>query len=145
MTLLVDSSVFIAAGHYQPYRDLLNVATQRDQLLLSAIVVMELFAGFKSQEARQAFSILHRQMRQTGRVVTPQQEDFLLGGQVLFHLSQQAGQLAFKDHFRDGLIAISAARVGATVVTENQKNFELWQKGLARSGRRLSLHIVQRG
>lgn len=106
---------------------------------------MEMYAGFKSQEARRAFTVLHLNLKRAGKIVVPQQEDFLLGGRVLFHLSQKWGQLDFKDHFRDGLIAVSSARVGATVVTENRRNFELWQEGLARAGKRLDLHIVERG
>jgi len=144
VNLLVDSSVFIAAAHYRPYRDLLNAAARRGQLLVSSVIVMELYAGFKSQEARRAFTALHLDLKRAGKIVVLQHEDFLLGGQVLFHLSQKLGQLDFKDHFRDGLIAVSAARIGATVVTENRRNFELWRDGLARSGRRLDLYIVER-
>jgi len=142
--LLVDSSVFIAAARYRPYRHLLSAAARRGQLILSSIVAMELYAGLRGQDARRAFTVLHLNLSQAGKITVPQHEDFLLGGRVLFHLSRKFGQLDFKDHFRDGLIAASAARIGAMVVTENRRNFELWQDGLARSGRRLSLYIVER-
>jgi hypothetical protein len=72
----------------------------------------------------------------------PKHEDFPLGGRILFHLSQELGTLDFRAHFRDGLIAVRAARIGGTVVTENGGNFELWRDGLARSGRRLALSVV---
>ena len=144
MNLLVDSSVFIAAAHYRPYRHLLSTAASRGLLIVSSVITMELYAGFRSQEARRAFSILHLDLRRAGKIAVPQHEDFLLGGQVLYHLSRKFGHIDFKDHFRDGLIATSAARIGATVVTENRSNFELWRDGLARSGRRLSLYIVER-
>lgn len=144
MNLLFDSSVVIAAAHYHPYRALLGATAKRGRLLLSSVVAMELYAGFKSQEARRTFTALHLDLKRAGKIVVPQHEDFLLGGRVLFHLSQRLGQLNFKDHFRDGLIAVSAARIGATVVTENRRNFELWRDGLARSGRRLDLYIVER-
>jgi len=145
VNLLVDSSVFIAAAQYRPYRALLDAAARRGQLLVSSVVTMELYAGFKSQEARRAFTVLHRDLKRAGEIVVPHHEDFLLGGRVLFHLSQKLGRLDFRDHFRDGLIAISAARLGATVVTENRSNFELWRDGLARSGWRLDLYVVERG
>lgn len=144
MNLLVDSAVFIAAARHKPYRDLLTAAARRGRLLVSSVVVMELYAGFKSQEARRAFTALHLDLKQAGKIIVPQHEDFLLGGRVLFHLSQKRGHLDFKDHFRDGLIAVSAARIGATVVTENRRNFELWRDGLTRSGQRLDLYIVER-
>ncbi len=117
MNLLVDSSVFIAAAHHRPYRQLLDVAIRRGRLLLNSIVAMELYAGFRSQGARRAFTGLQRDLHRAGKVVV---------------------------HFRDGLIAVSAARVGATVVTENRRNFELWREGLARSGRRLALSVVSK-
>jgi predicted nucleic acid-binding protein len=144
VNLLVDSSVFIAAARHRPYRDLLNAAAQRGRLLVSSVVTMELHAGFKSPESRRSFAVLHLNLRRAGKIVVPQHEDFVLGGRVLFHLSQQLGQLDFKAHFRDGLIAVSAARVGATVVTENERNFKMWREGLARSGQRLDLYIVER-
>jgi len=144
VNLIVDSSVFIAAPSHRPYRQFLNEAVRRQWLLLSSVVVMELYAGFKSQESRRVFTELHRDLYKRGRVIVIQHEDFLLAGRVLFHISRQRGQLNFKDHFRDGLIAVSAARHGATVVTENGRNFELWQDGLIRSGRRLTLQIMSR-
>lgn len=144
MNLLIDTSVFIAAARHRPYRNLLDAATSKGALILSSVVGMELHAGFRSQEARRAFNVLHRNLTRAGKIVVPQHQDFLLGGQVIFHLSRKLGQIDFKDHFRDGLIATSAARIGATVVTENRDDFELWRDCLARSGHRLSLYIVDR-
>lgn len=144
MNLLIDSSVFIIAAAYRPYRELLNEAVRQQKLLLSSVVVMELYAGFKSQESRRAFTELHKNLHTNGRIVVPRHEDFLLAGRVLFHISRQRGQLNFKDHFRDGLIAVSAAQSGATVVTENVRDFELWQDGLRRSGHRFTLHVMSR-
>ena|SRR5689334_12931575 len=105
---------------------------------------MELYAGFKSQQSQRAFTELHRNLYASGRILVLQYEDFLLAGCVRFRLSRQQGQLNFKDHFRGGLIATSAARYGATVVMENARDFELWQHGLRRSGRRFSLHMASR-
>jgi predicted nucleic acid-binding protein len=144
VNLLVDSSVFIAAPLRRSYRQFLNEAVRRQWLLLSSVVVMELYAGFRTHQARRAFTELHRDLYASGKIVTLQHEDFLLVGRVLFNISRQQGQLNFKDHFRDGLIAASAARYGATVVTENVRDFELWQNGLRRSGRRFSLYKMGR-
>lgn len=145
MNLLIDSSVFIAARYFRPYRRLLGEVIQRGQLLLSSVVAMELYAGFKTQEGRRTFTALHRDLQQAGKIVVPSHDDFLLVGRTLFHLSKEFGNLKLKDHFRDGIIAASASRVGAVVVTENESDFKLWRSGLARSGRRLALRIVARG
>jgi predicted nucleic acid-binding protein len=138
VNLLIDFSVFITAGRFRPYRRLLDEAIRQRQLLLSSVVAMELYAGFKSQEGRRTFTALHRALQQAGKIVVPSHDDFLLAGRTLFHLSKEFGALNLKDHFRDGLIAVSASRIGAMVVTENSRNFELWRDGLARSGRRLN-------
>jgi len=144
VNLVVDASVFIGASSSRPYRQFLNEAVRRQWLRLSSIVVMELYAGFQSPESRRTFTELHRHLQRAGKLVVVEHRDFLLAGQVLFALSRRRGHLDFKDHFRDGLIAVSAARVGATVVTENERNFELWRVGLARSGQRLTLQVMTR-
>jgi len=45
----------------------------------------------------------------------------------------------FAHHFRDVLIAEEAARAGATLVTENVKDFERWRGLLAAGKKRLKL------
>ena len=59
MNLLVDTSGFIAAAHHRPYRHLLSTSTSRGVLIVSSVITMELYAGFRSQEARRAFNVLH--------------------------------------------------------------------------------------
>jgi predicted nucleic acid-binding protein len=49
------------------------------------------------------------------------------------------GQMNFVLHFRDLLIALEAVRVGATLVTENLRDFERWRSILASRGRSLKL------
>ena len=44
---LFDSSVFITAAHYRPYRNLLSAAASRGVLLFSSVITMELYAGFR--------------------------------------------------------------------------------------------------
>jgi predicted nucleic acid-binding protein len=105
---------------------------------------MELYAGFKSQKGRRTFTALHRDLQRAGKIEVPSHDNFLLVGRTLFHLSKELGDLNLKDHFRDGLIAVSASRIGATVVTENGRNFELWKEALARSRQRLALQVVSR-
>jgi hypothetical protein len=43
------------------------------------------------------------------------------------------------DHLRDILIALEAAKNGATLVTENARDFLRWQKLLRSTGRDLRL------
>jgi predicted nucleic acid-binding protein len=77
--LVVDSSVFLGAAAHRPYRQLLNEAVRRKGLLLSSVVVMELYAGFKSQESRRVFTELHRNLHRTGStVVTENEQNFEL-------------------------------------------------------------------
>jgi len=41
------------------------------------------------------------------------------------------------DHFRDGLIALEAAKQRATLVTENARDFSRWKMLLRATGRAL--------
>jgi predicted nucleic acid-binding protein len=49
------------------------------------------------------------------------------------------GQMDFVRHFRDLLIAVEAARAGATLVTENVRDFTRWRSLLASASRTLKL------
>lgn len=142
--ILFDAGVYIASSTYLPYRRVLIDAARRGELLLSSVVAMELLAGFRTQRWRQAFRKLRQDLERIGNVVQPEHEDYLTAGEILFALSRKHGRLDFRDHFRDGLIALEAVRSRATLLTENSKHFLLWRQALMRAGRSLRLQILTR-
>lgn len=142
--ILFDAGIYIASSTYLPYRHVLINAARRGELLLRSVVAMELLAGFRTQRWRQAFRKLRQDLERTGNIVQPEHEDYLTAGEILFALSRKHGHMDFRDHFRDGLIALETVRSRATLLTENSKHFFLWRQSLMRAGRSLRLQILSR-
>lgn len=122
--LIFDTSVIIS---YQPSRKFPNV-------YLSAVVLQELVAGAVDSSTVKALDATRREHEKEGRLVIPDSEDWFLAGKILNSLlrglkSKSAG-LTPKLHphekqriIRDVLIARSAHRIGALVVTDNINDF----------------------
>lgn len=121
-----DTSVFIA---YKP-------ATFPAGFYMSAIVIQELDAGAKDKSDLQELNALRLDYEAQGRLLVPTGEDWWLAGKVLNSLlrglkSRQGGltpklPAAEKQRIvRDVLIARTARRAGALLVTDNLKDFKL--------------------
>jgi predicted nucleic acid-binding protein len=121
-----DTSVFIA---YKP-------ATFPAGFYMSAIVIQELAAGAKDKSDLQELNALRLDYEMQGRLLVPTGEDWWLAGKVLNSLlrglkSRQGGltpklPAAEKQRIiRDVLIARTARRAGALLVTDNLKDFKL--------------------
>ena len=109
-----------------------------DNFLLSAIVIMELSAAASDDNERKRFEALRKAYEQDGTLIVPNADDWLLCSRILFWLEQgrkkQAGGKspskklgATQRMALDVLIAVSARRSKAIVVTENVKDFKAIQ------------------
>src|SRR5262249_9352649 len=92
---------------------------------LSAIVMMELFAGVDTLHDRR---ILHRLVitfRKLGRIVTPSEHLYQEAGYVLHTLRTRLHYNVSRDGslVNDVLIALSARSIRAEVVTQNKRDF----------------------
>jgi predicted nucleic acid-binding protein len=103
--------------------------------LWSAVVLMELTASAKDDSQRKVYQQLFRQYSQDNSLMVPNEDDWLLASKVLYLLSQDRkrrhrGKLkrlhpgASQRMALDVLIAVSARRWRATVVTENWDDFK---------------------
>jgi predicted nucleic acid-binding protein len=124
--VIYDTSVFIA---YKP-------ATFPAGFYMSAIVIQELAAGAEDKSDLQELNALRLDYEMQGRLLVPTGEDWWLAGKVLNSLlrglkSRQGGltpklPAAEKQRIiRDVLIARTARRAGALLVTDNLKDFKL--------------------
>ncbi|HEV7377440.1 MAG TPA: hypothetical protein VGN95_22175 [Pyrinomonadaceae bacterium] len=122
--VIYDTSVFIA---YKP-------ATFPAGFYMSAIVIQELAAGAEDKSDLQELNALRLDYEMQGRLLVPTGEDWWLAGKVLNSLlrglkSRQGGltpklPAAEKQRIiRDVLIARTARRAGALLVTDNLKDF----------------------
>ncbi|HCU23432.1 MAG TPA: hypothetical protein DF383_00305, partial [Deltaproteobacteria bacterium] len=80
--------------------------------------------GLKSVET------LYRPFERVGRLVAPLHNDWVEVGKILAEIRKTRRDLHRKTSllFNDGLIAMSARRIGAVVYTANAKDFELLAK-----------------
>jgi predicted nucleic acid-binding protein len=125
-TFTYDTNVFIK---YRP-------AHYAAGFVMSAVVIQELTAGARDKSELQAWSATRLAYEKLGRLLVPTGDDWWLAGKVLnsffrgqrSRLSRQAQHMTKAEQqriLRDVLIARTARRVGAFVVTDNIADFEM--------------------
>ena len=106
---------------------------------MSAIVLLELIAGAHDQARRKFYEGIFRQYQTSDLLIVPNEDDWLLAAKILFVLTHgrkraQKGKLqklppgASQRLALDVLIAVSARRWKAQVVTENWADFKAIQR-----------------
>lgn len=114
------------------YIDWLNTGDHEEDLFqpgvvkfLSAVVMMELLAGASSAQDRKLLHGIFGTFIKLGRVITPSTATYREAGDVLRRLRTihgydlgRSGSLT-----NDVLIALSARSIGATVLTQNKRDF----------------------
>ena len=127
-----DTSVIIA-------RKVLNLKRMPQNFLVSAVVLMELIASTKDLSQRKVYEQLYRQYQKDNLLIVPTAEDWLLASRILFLLTHARKRLhkgklkqlppgASQRLALDVLLAVSARRWKAQVVTENWSDFKAIQR-----------------
>ena len=127
-----DTSVIIS-------RKITGLLTMPGSFLLSAVVLSELSAGAADSTDRKTYEALFRAFQREQRLIVPNEEDWLLTSRILFLLSHSRRVLNHGKLKRlppgvsqrlalDVLIAVSARRWKAQVVTENWTDFKAIQR-----------------
>jgi predicted nucleic acid-binding protein len=122
---LFDSSVYISAMRRGDNALLAQRRSSVDSpLWLSAVVLEELYAG-ASDRARQVLERLERDFERANRILIPNLSDWTHAGRVLARVSAKYGyeKIGQGRLTNDALIAMSAARIGARVITANERDF----------------------
>ena len=122
-----DTSVIISGKLVVP-------PARSSNFLMSAVVLMELSASARDNSELKIYEGLFRDYGQDNSLIVPNGDDWLLASKVLYWLSQGRRRVC-KGRLRrlapgvaqrlalDALIAASARRWKATVVTENWNDF----------------------
>ena len=127
-----DTSVCIS-------RKLTDFTEMPHSFLLSAVVMLELIAGARDASRRKLYEEAFRQYKDADSLIIPNEDDWLLASKILFLLTHarsrsQKGTLrrlppgASQRVALDALIAVSARRWNAQVVTENWIDFKAIQR-----------------
>jgi len=127
-----DTSVCIS-------RKLTDFTEMPQSFLLSAVVMMELIASAHDDSRRKLYEEVFRYHKSVDSLIVPNEDDWLLASKILFLLTHarkrsQKGTLrrlppgASQRLALDVLIAVSARRWKAQVVTENWTDFKAIQR-----------------
>ena len=127
-----DTSVIVS-------RKIRNLHAMPKDFLLSAVVLMELTAASSDNSLRKIYEHLFHQYRRDQLLIVPNDDDWLLAAKIMFLLTQDLrreghGKLkrlppgASQRLALDVLIAVSARRWKAQVVTENWADFKAIQR-----------------
>ena len=121
--LVIDTNVYIDWLNKGRHEDVLF---QRDAVkYLSAVVLMELRAGAVSRADRRRVRRLETAFERAGRILAPSKALFAEAGDTLRRLQIEAGYNigGSGSIANDVLIALSARSIGATVVTQNERDY----------------------
>ena len=123
--VLFDSSIYITALRMKDDATLsLRRIAGREPIWLSAVVLEELYAGVIARD-RYVVERLERDFDRAGRILVPNLGDWAQTGKVLARLAAKYDyeQIGKGRMTNDALIAMSAGRMGITVVTANSRDF----------------------
>ena len=109
-----------------------------DNFLLSSVVLLELMAGAADEAERKRYEALARDYRKDNSLIVPSFDDWLMASKVLHWLTQDRRRKAKGQTPRlkpgaaqrmalDALLATSARRWKATVISENWDDFKAIQ------------------
>ena len=121
--IVIDTNLYIDwlnAGKHEA------VLFRRDAVkYMSAVVMMELFAGASSEPDRKRLRGIMASFAKTGRILLPSIVVYEEAGNVLRKLQASRGYnpTGASSLVNDVLIALSARSIGATVITQNERDF----------------------
>jgi len=125
VNLLFDTNVYFAILADPSFVDLHGtwLRSVAPRTFVSSVVAAELVQGAKGDLARRRVRRVTATLERAGRVVAPTHDDWVRAGVVQGVIWGRHPSLRSKSMLADILIARSAARIGALVVTSNLGDF----------------------
>ena len=125
LKLVLDTSIYIPFINKGISNPAVESHSGHPLLYLSAVVIEELYAGALDVHSIRLLDKLFDTFLGLGRLVTPDASDWQKAGKVVARLGRKYG---FENIFltkitHDILIALSARRIGAAILTNNVKDF----------------------
>ena len=134
MWAILDTSVYVDHWERESHQDALDRVRQTFVVRHSAVVLSELRRGARTRAAERTVAQLHRLARDPW---TPGPNDWWEAGRLIRTIgdAHDWDRNKRRDFQNDALIALTARRHGATVVTTNREDFALL-------GRRLRVAVL---
>jgi predicted nucleic acid-binding protein len=129
---VVDTSILVGYLRAGRHGEFLRREITRGGVFLPGVVLYELQAGATTRDDRADVETLRRVLGQN--VVGTAPDDWLLAGRCLARYAQRWGHVRPRDHLADTLVAVTAARLRATVAAEDIRGMTRWAWTLRRLG-----------
>jgi predicted nucleic acid-binding protein len=125
VTFVFDTSLYIRILLDARFAERAAPALRRmaPRLYLSSVVRAELTQGARGQTGRALVDRLARGLERVGRIVTPSHDDWIEAATVQSRLWDSTPSLRSKRLLHDILIATAARKIGARLVTDNERDF----------------------
>ena len=133
MKYLLDTNIYFAVLRSPAFLQAHQALLRRigPATYLSSVVLLELLQGAKGDIARARIAQATQTLERTGRVIAPTHADWVTAGTTQSRIRDEHASLRSKAVQNDLLIACTARRIGAVVVTENTADFDLIRRYLA--------------
>ncbi len=128
----MDTSILVGYLRAGRYGEFLRREIARGGVFLPGVVLYELAAGATTRDDRADVETLRRALGR--RIVGTASDDWLLAGRCLARYAERWGKIWPRDHVADALVAVAAARLGATVASEDVRGMTRWAWALRRLG-----------
>lgn len=124
MKVMFDTNIYISFIRNNTYT---NILQERGTIkYISAIVLMELWAGAKTVNAERLLSQLQKSYMDADRIVTLNVYHYIYAGKIFSTLPvEYRALLKMADFINDVQIAMTALSIGATLYTENMTHFNI--------------------
>jgi predicted nucleic acid-binding protein len=124
MKVLFDTNIYISFIRNRSHSA--ELERRGSVKYLSAVVLMELWAGARTRKAERLLSQLQKPYESADRIVTLNSKHYISAGQFLSDLAPAHRELWKRSDFvNDVQIAFTALSLGATLYTENVIHFEI--------------------
>jgi predicted nucleic acid-binding protein len=137
----VDTSILVGYLRAGRYGEFLRREIARGGVLLPGVVLYELQAGAATRDDRADVETLRRVLGQ--KIVGTAADDWLLAGRCLARYAERWGKVRPRDHVADVLVAVAAARLGATVASEDVRGMTRWAWALRGLGAAIRIEALE--
>jgi tRNA(fMet)-specific endonuclease VapC len=123
--LVLDTSIYITFINQGIAHPTLEIRQGRPLIYMSAVVIEELYAGALNASSVKLLDKMHDTFSGMGRLIIPDETDWLKTGKVVAQFGKKYGfeKMFLSRITNDILIATTVRKIGAFVVTNNQKDF----------------------
>jgi predicted nucleic acid-binding protein len=137
---VVDTSVLVSYFRAGRHRQFLRGAIERGVVFLPGVVVCELQVGATTRDDRANLARLRQTLGE--KIVETHVADWLLAGRCLARYAERWGSIRPRDHLADVLVAVTAARLRATVAAEDVRGMTRWAWALGRLGAQIRVQAL---